>query len=502
MSMAPSPSPAQKPAVVPPQQRVRIRDRLRGLLIAARIWRRSRPHRVRAVLCALGFLALGALGLAAASQSRLELLVRYGRWAREAERAGRWDAAALDYRRCLALDPRNHGARLGLALALEHLGDEPRAAALMSELARGTTPSEPAARLWLVRRLLAAGASTGPEPLRAAEAHLERLAQLQPENAQVRETLARVYVGRGRVDRAVAEYRSLAATQPTAALSLAALQRGRGDAAAAGAAARQAAEAFERRLAREPRDLAARSGLATARVFLGDHDAAEGLLRAGLALSPDPALRQALANVLVAHEAALADDPATPLPDRLRRLSEAVALVPGHEAALTRLARLTAAGGAEAEPATAALKQALAQGEASAVVHLILGTQAFDRGALEEARVHLDQALALDPWMPAVANNLAWVLFQSDRAASDRALELVDRAIELDPRDPEYRATRGMIRAHRGEWRAAVSDLELALHGDSARADVHGALADAYEHLGDPDLAARHRALQAPAARP
>lgn len=495
---APDPAPAVA-AAAESTGPIRLRDRWRGLLIAARVWRRSRTHRLVALLGLLGVLALGAVLTAAAWQSPLELQARYARWAQRAEQAGQWQAASLYYQRCLTLAPYNHGARYGLALVSDRLGDVALATALMTELAQGTSTAEPAARLWLVQRLLPSGARPSPEQLAAVQPHLERLVQLQPTNLAVQENLARVYASRGLVAKAIDQFRQLGLRQPSAYLSLAALLRNQGQIAASEESARRAVEALERRLAQEPRDLEALSGLATAHVLLTQYESAEQVLHQALALSQDPALKRALANVYLTHDRARSNDPGTTLGDRVRWLSAALELVPGHPEALASLARLSGVEGPEAEQASSRLKQALAEGQAPAVVHLILGNQAFDRGRLQEARLHLDQALALDPKLAVVANNLAWVLFQSDRSQAERALELVNRAIELDASDPEFRATRGMILAHKGRWPEAVIDLERALTSDARRPDLHQALAEAYEHLGDPELAARHRGFSSEA---
>ena len=74
---------------------------------------------------------------------------------------------------------------------------------------------------------------------------------------------------------------------------------------------------------------------------------------------------------------------------------------------------------------------------------------------------------------------------------------MADAAAKALPQHPEIRETRGIILARLGRWSEALVDLEIALAAFPDRAHIHDSLADAYEHLGDPDMAARHRELAA-----
>ena len=99
--------------------------------------------------------------------------------------------------------------------------------------------------------------------------------------------------------------------------------------------------------------------------------------------------------------------------------------------------------------------------------------------------------------MPVLLNNLAWVLLSAEPPQLDKALSMADAAVKALPQHPEIRETRGVILARLGRWTEALADLEIALAAFPDRAYIHDSLADAYQHLGDPDMAARHRDLAA-----
>ncbi len=480
----------------------RFWDRWHGFWYTVGLWRRSRTHGLRTLACALLILVLcGVVGLAAL-EGRSDLDARYLVQAQQHFEQERWDQAALSYRRVLWSAPGNPQARIGLALVAEQQGDLPRAMSLMDNVAQGGSELAVAAHRWIAEKLLQVRPEPSPAQLLQAQTHLERAAASSKDDLALRELLGKVYVRRGLLQKAAEQYRAAAGQQPRAYLAMAALYRQLGQTAEADSAAGRAIQAFQALLNRDPTDVAARQALAAAHVMKDELDEAETLLAQGLKLAPDPSLRLALANLNVLRFQRAIDDPQTPFRDKLTWLTNALQLVPQHPDAMASLAHLTAGQGAEGETAQKELRAALAEGQAPAIVHMILGTIASDRGDLKQAAFHFEQALAIDPRMPAVANNLAWVLFQADKSNADRALELTNQAIERSPDDAELRATRGVIRLHQGQVREAIVDLEFALQREPNRPDLHESLADAYEKLGDADLAAQHRELSKPSAKP
>jgi uncharacterized protein HemY len=87
------------------------------------------------------------------------------------------------------------------------------------------------------------------------------------------------------------------------------------------------------------------------------------------------------------------------------------------------------------------------------------------------------------------------MLAMSNPPELERALTAVNGALERMPNRPEFRDTRGMILVKMERWQEAIADLEMALGSGhySDLANIHTALADAYEKLGNPELEKLHR---------
>jgi tetratricopeptide (TPR) repeat protein len=122
-----------------------------------------------------------------------------------------------------------------------------------------------------------------------------------------------------------------------------------------------------------------------------------------------------------------------------------------------------------------------------------MGTAAALEGDWKSAQACLRRAVAKDPKSAVAWNNLACVMYQGTDPHLDQALEAVNKAIELSPNEFRFRETRGQVYSRLRKWQEAVADLEFALNGMPDAATIHKSLADAYDALGNKDLAAAHR---------
>ena len=153
----------------------------------------------------------------------------------------------------------------------------------------------------------------------------------------------------------------------------------------------------------------------------------------------------------------------------------------------------------EADEANKILNKMVASGQAAGISHFYLGTVAWRRKQFDVARIHWEAAFKLEPQMPNIANNLAFHLAHEAPTDPKRALSIVDQALGVQGNSPGLQAqllgTRGEVLTKLERWREALNDLETALRGGQNSVEIHSALADTYEHLGMPDLAAEHKSL-------
>src|SRR5262249_337014 len=91
-----------------------------------------------------------------------------------------------------------------------------------------------------------------------------------------------------------------------------------------------------------------------------------------------------------------------------------------------------------------------------------------------------------------VANNLAWVLSESEGPDLERALAMIDAVIRRGPVVPPYRGTRGHILVKLGRFQEALPRLEAALPVNQATDHIHRDLSRTYQKLGMTGLAKVH----------
>ncbi len=145
----------------------------------------------------------------------------------------------------------------------------------------------------------------------------------------------------------------------------------------------------------------------------------------------------------------------------------------------------------------------LRPGFARALVNL--GDARLAQGALDAALTAYEQALAVDPADPSVANNLAWALLQHDRRWPE-AEPLIRGALARRP-EPRgyYLDTLGLLLLRQGDpgqaleaFRAALAD--PGLRDVATRRLVLRHVAEALARLGDPAGAERCHRLAGAAA--
>jgi len=446
-----------------------------------------------------GLPALLAAGVAAAAagvalnQSPRELQARY---AAEGQAAFR----AKDYPRAVTCLERAAGpgtdpdATYRLALAAEAAGDPGRAAALMRELAPTNTAGYAAAQYWTARRLLAAAA----DPRTVAEAKARLAAALDgdlgADAPAAHGLLGKLYLADPRTrDDAEFHLRKAVAAVPLARLDLARFHLLKGNADAARQEAAVAVRHFRDRAKADPAGVAAYLAWADALTYQDDFPAAVGVLEERLATTADPVYRTALGKLYAGwHDARRV---AAPPAELLSLLDKGLGHDPANTDLLNRLLGHLRVGGPDAGAARKGLHELLAKGGTNlAPVHFALAVDARGRGDVAAERVHLEQAFRLDPKTATVANNLAWVLLHQPEPDAARALILADLAVTREPANANFRDTRGRAYLALGRPADALADLGAAHAVAPDTPGLRAALADVYERLGQPAVAAAYRA--------
>jgi tetratricopeptide (TPR) repeat protein len=466
------------------------------------VWWRERQLRpallgLPALACGL---ALAGLAVSAALTPTQEIEARYLVRAEKALKAKDSTTALICYDRLAYRSAERPDLLFGLAQAADAAGQTDRARALIDELAPLEQPGYGPAHLWLACQLL-----RGPNPpadvRKTAERHLLHALDARVEDTVlVHGLLCELYMTDGDYEQAEPHLLKAVKVRPLLRLRAAQLYAQRGDKERARVECELVIAHFRERSKADPSDHFARLAWADATTLLGSLSEewerfreTLRILDEGFALSHNAIYQTFAARVYVTWYDALGRSREATAADRLLVLEEGLGRDPGNPDLLDRMLRVTQLPGDDGEKATEALHRLLASGKAPAAAHFALGVVALRRGRNEEARLHWEQANALSPDMPVVANNLAMLLATAKEPDLPRALGLIDLALERSPKEPNFRHTRGTILQKMGRYKEALTDLEAALVAFPDSSKLHTQLADVYEQLGVPELAAEHR---------
>jgi tetratricopeptide (TPR) repeat protein len=251
--------------------------------------------------------------------------------------------------------------------------------------------------------------------------------------------------------------------------------------------------------AARPADLSQKLLAADGAMLLGEYQRAIDLLKAAGA-NTSAKLGPAISRAYVAwwRERRRVD----PAEDSWHLVKEALAADPWNVDLLEDLVKEARGDGPQAELADRKLREMLARADAPAPLHLVVGTDAVERGDLQAARTHLVQAFKLDSSSAEAANNLAWALVHHERPDPQTALELANFALEKQPGRPNFLDTRGHVYMALKRWQDALADFEACRSAMQGTPSYHRALATTYGKLGLAEMAAEHERMAAGEEKP
>ncbi|TVS11882.1 MAG: hypothetical protein EA424_23220, partial [Planctomycetaceae bacterium] len=423
-----------------------------------------------------------------------EWLQDYESFGVAALRAGDLESAEVYFRRMTDLDALSVAGQYGLARVAVLHGDLSQARQLMGRIAPDDRAGHPDAHFWLAQDLIQQNVPATPEMLRLLEHHFRQALRSPEYRVESRVILAQLYVAGGQPDRAIGELQQLVPIRPDLHLHLAQQYALAGRAPEAQRAAAHAAEFFRAQTQAEPDQPQHRLGWASSHLLQQRYEDAIQVLEGGLTLSDPQPFQQAL---VIAHfrwlDALEAGGELTAL-KQLEILEQVCRYAPNDERALAMITNLATAEDDAAQQARKVLQRLLAGGSPPAVVHFVLGTRQLRLGNFENGLMHLEKAQQGNAHFPEVLNNLAWALAHQEQPDLERALELAEAAQQLTGH-PETHDTLGTILLKLGRPAEALVHLETALRSLPGRAALHRKLADVYQQLDNPDLAAEHRRL-------
>ncbi len=427
--------------------------------------------------------------------SQLQIRRTYERAAVTAAQAEDFDAAELWYRKLLTLDPTSQEGKFRLALAIEATGDENRSGAMFDRLTPPKSAGYPPAHFYLAGQIVKEGKNPTPEKLRRAVWHLTKVLDQQPDDFRAQSLLAHVQMVRGEQEAAAEILEQMVVVKPELHLTLAGIHQQLGRDETAEQHASQARVHFQHLRQQEPENVSHLLRLAEAHALSLQFREAERLLQEQLSKKLDVEVTTAQLITLAILEIDLEIKKDRPnWPHVVSLLERSLAAAPLHSIVFPRIAVVVGRfQGEKADELRNILEDALADGQAPAVCHLLLGTSLGEADQFEEAIQHLEAARKVYPQSPVILNNLAYFLMETDPPQLEAALEHANLAVKQAPRSPEILETRGQILAALGRDEDALPDLEAALRMENVPSEVHQTLSRVYTRLGHETMAERHR---------
>jgi tetratricopeptide (TPR) repeat protein len=433
-------------------------------------------------------------GMQATATTNTQLAQRYLQAGRFANKQGDWTRSLLYLERAVELGLRDREAMFELAVAADRLKDESRKIAVLQRLAPDSHAVYAPAHLWKATQILSAPVVT-KELGAEAEKHLKFVIQMDAANVNAHSILGDLYFQAGLWRSAIEHLRFSGQRSFKYRLMLAKASAAAGDVPAARTYAEAVYAAAREVLTNSPGDSSVRLELGEAALLLERYAESVRVLEEGIALADLPQYRQALALVLVHWSDALLDQSAENRPQAFQLLANALEQNANELVLFEKILTLLRDQDETATTAEAFLKANIVQGRAVGISHLILGTSYFEKGNVDLAGTHLEQAFRLLPSGLIVANNFAWYLVKSETPDAEQALRIIDAVIKEDGVRPEFRETRGHVLVAKQDWKSAIAEFEYALPRLPPSAATHQGLAEAYTGLGLQDLADEHARL-------
>jgi tetratricopeptide (TPR) repeat protein len=420
--------------------------------------------------------------------------------------AGEYRSALMWHEHAMQLQPTNTDVRLAYIKTLAAAGELNAALGQFDQLSRSsdtvisTRSAVSAAELILQNLTEFSDGRLNDPPLLVAEQYIRIAMKWHPENPQYNVLLAEVLVERGHPTEALQHLNTIAEQHREQYVTMSDIAFVAGMVQLSKDYASRAASFLADSLQKAPANIPLRCMLARMQQRQGDYTLASQTLGQGVENADDnekELLSEILVVVTIAEYDAIAYsnyDPNT-VARQVALLELMLKIKQGDLKVDARLCHFIGAHKDDGQRFEDDLQRALTRSDSAQFLHLILGTYYAESGQIQEALFHLETASKTGVRSAVLLNNLAWVMIATKPEEMDQALQMVNIAIEMSPDDPGFLSTRGEIYFRMEKWDDARQDIEMSINRLPANDELREKLAVAYDRLGNPDMASKHREL-------
>lgn len=396
-----------------------------------------------------------------------------------------------------SLRPRLPEHLFNMAMCLKDMGSLRDADDLLDRVAplgEDISLNYPKAQLYLAKTVWQEAKVRDEALLSQIERHLLRAAVDEPGMEEAFQLLGELYLHRREWAKAKRCFLKAVDKRGECLLLMALLSQQTGDQDATRQWSIRANAFFQTRLdSNNQENPVARIGLAKSHLLLGEYGSASAVYVTGFQRTGNADYKAAAAGVYSAWIMGLRQKSSNvPLETILEKIRTGLGYDPKSEYLLQELILISESTGDAAKQAAETIRQMLAEGGDTSLLHFCLGIQALRRTEQEQAKQHFDLAFAAAPNLPQIANNMAMMMSEGDGADLEKAFTIIDPVAQRFPGLAPVLDTRGQILTKMKRWKEGIVDLELALKGMPGAVPTHRALALCYENLNLLDLAAEH----------
>ncbi len=371
------------------------------------------------------------------------------------------------YRRVLQQEENNKRAMYYVAYQMAQRNDLPTARSMMNKLAPDEKEGYPAAHAWRAFDLLSTAAISQKQPNRELlEHHLALAAKWGGTSAELLSQRGRMLESEGKINQALAMYSLAAERNPDYRLLLAEAFRRHEQPSRMQQAIDSTISYFSRNFNTEEETLDDRLKVARAHLLVGDVVKAVGVLEQGLATTAKiDEYKRAISQILRAAYVGSARLDAQSFSANLVLLDRAIEVDPTNPAIQQEIGRLTALLGQPKalSESIESLTRQLGAATAPTLSHLLLANLHFLNNSIEDAQLHWELALQINPNIVAALRSYALSLSLQEKPDFEKAIRLIDHAASVSDSSAEVLDAKGDILVRMDQKAEAIKCYEAAL---------------------------------------
>jgi len=386
-------------------------------------------------------------------------------------------------------------AKLDFAIALGQSGELERATKIVEGLAPDDIPGYAAAhRIQALSVASKSGKSPDDKLLEKLRWHLEHSGD-EP-NVAIEQLWANYYLTVNQPSEAAKHFEIAARMDPKIYIGLADLYQRTGNEPGESRALRAAEKYFSKRLGDDPLLREERLMLALVQSRMNNIEAAESTVVTGVRLHPDDQMKREASSFFIVRYDRVAQNDPEDLATQMKYIENAIALDINNIEIYNRMITLyeRARDSSEATKIRDMLEAMISEGKSAGLAHFALSSIYLLERNASKAEFHLNQSYKLNPNLPVVTNNLAWMVAHTKEPDLDRAMELALSAVKYAPETVSFRDTLATILMKQGKLEEAITEYQRILPRMPDARVAHRKLAEMYKQLDQPGLAKLHEA--------